>query len=133
MHSSFKGGSEKQTKRVLRALEQPKVKIFAHPTARRLDRREELDLDWDKIFEVCKNRDIWLEINSSPDRLDLPDILVREAVKNGIKLVINTDAHSLSSMRFMEFGVSVARRGWAGKSDIMNTLEYQELIKVLKL
>lgn len=129
VHSSFKGGREKQTKRVLRALEHPKVKIFAHPTSRRLDRRQELDLDWEKIFKVCKKREIWLEINSSPDRLDLPDILVREAVRKGVKLVIDTDAHTLSSMRPMEYGVSVARRGWAKKSDIMNTLSYEEFIK----
>lgn len=124
IHSSFKGSKEKQTKRVLSALQHPKAKILGHPTARKLNEREGVDFDWDKIFEFCKKHDKWLEINSWPERLDLPDILVHEAVKQGVKLIINTDSHEIGHMTGMRYGVSVARRGWAEKSDIVNTLSY---------
>lgn len=131
IHSSFKGSKEKQTKRVLSALAHPKVKILGHPTGRKLNEREGVDFDWDKIFEFCKKHDKWLEINSWPERLDLPDILVHEAVKRGVKLIINTDSHEISHMRGMRYGVSVARRGWAQKEDIVNTLEYNEIRKLI--
>lgn len=131
IHSSFKGDKKKQTKRVLKALEHPKVKIFGHPTARKLNEREEVDLDWEAIFEFCKKYDKWLEINSWPERLDLPDILVHEAVKKGVKLIINTDSHEVSHMLGMRYGVAVARRGWAEKSDIINTLSYNRLKDLL--
>ena len=107
----------------------PKVKIFGHPTGRLLGKREGIELDWDKIFALVKEKNIAFEINSWPERLDLPDTLVREAVEQGIKLVINTDAHAVSQMDGMEYGVAVARRGWASKHDIMNTLPYSEFKK----
>lgn len=131
VHSSFRGSIKAQTARVLRALAHPKAKILAHPAARRINEREEIQLDWDKLFEFCKKHDKWLEINSWWDRLDLPDTLVHEAIKSGVKLVINTDSHAVSHMTGMKYGVSVARRGWAQKSDIINTLEYDKLIKLL--
>lgn len=127
IHSSFKGSKDKQTKRVLSALAHPKVKILGHPTARKLNEREGVDFNWDKIFEFCKKHDKWLEINSWPERLDLPDILVHEAVKQGVRLIINTDSHAVEHMTGMRYGVSVARRGWAQKGDIINTLGYNRL------
>lgn len=132
LHSSFRGPKLAQTKRVLTALEHPKVKIFGHPTARKLNERPGVDLDWEKIFDFCKKNDKWLEINSWPERLDLPDSLVHEAVKRGVKLVIDTDSHAVEHMIGMRFGVAVARRGWAEKKDIVNTLSYNELARFLK-
>lgn len=131
IHSSFKGTKEKQTKRVLSALEHPKVKILGHPTARKLNEREGVDFYWEKIFELCKKYDKWLEINSWPERLDLPDVLVHDAVKYGVKLVINTDSHEVSHMTGMRYGVAVARRGWAQKGDIINTLSYNKIKEVI--
>ncbi len=131
IHSSFDLSREKMTERVLKAFSYPKVKVFAHPTARKLNERDGIDLDWDRIFEECVKRGIWLEINSDPARLDLPDILVHEAVNKGIKLVINTDTHFVDSMDNMEWGVSVARRGWAEKKDIVNTRNLKEFEKLL--
>jgi DNA polymerase (family 10) len=96
-----------------------------------LTKREGFELEWEKIFAVCKKNNIALEINAWPERLDLPDILVREAIKNGVKLVINTDAHAISQMPLMFYGVAVARRGWAKKSDIINTLTYEKFRKWL--
>lgn len=132
VHSSFRMTKEEMTKRVLTALEYPKVKILGHPTGRKLNAREGFELDWEKIFAFCLEKNIWLEINAWPDRLDLPDTLVREAVKRGVKMVINTDSHALGQLDLMCYGAAVARRGWAEKSDIVNTLGYNEFIKELK-
>lgn len=132
VHSSFRGTARRQTARVLRGLEHPKAKILAHPAARRINEREEIQLEWDKLFDFCVKNDKWLEINSWWDRLDLPDVLVREAVKAGVKLVISTDAHAASHMQGIKYGVSVARRGWAQEKDIVNTLSYREFAQLVE-
>ena len=125
IHSSFMQTKEEMTKRVTTALNfHPKVRIFGHPTGRLLGKREGYELDWGKIFDVCRKRDIALEINAHFMRLDLPDVLVREAIRHGVKLVIDTDSHAADQMYLMKYGVSVARRGWATKHDIMNTRNY---------
>lgn len=129
VHSSFRGSREEMTKRILYALSHPKVKILAHPTARKLNEREGIELDWQKIFDFCKNNNKWLEINADPMRLDLPDFLVREAVKEGVKLTLGTDSHHKDMINNMVYGVSVARRGWAEKCDIINTLSLDEFNK----
>ena len=127
IHSSFRMDSEEMTKRVLEGLAPKKVKILGHPTGRLLNKREGYELNWDKIFDFCLKNDKWLEINAWPARLDLPDSLVREAVKNGVKIIINTDAHSTEEMDLMPFGVSVARKGWAEKGDIVNALNCDKI------
>ena len=125
IHSAFNQNRKTVTDRIIRALENhPKVRIFGHPTGRLLVGREGVDADWEKVFAVCKKRDIALEINAHPNRLDLPDSLIFDAVKYGLKFCINTDTHEISGMDYMRYGVSVARRGWAKKSDIVNTLGY---------
>jgi len=132
VHSNFKMSRKEMTRRVLKALDHPKIKIFGHPTGRKLGQREGYELDWEKIFDFCLKRGKWIEINSWPDRLDLPDSLVREAMKKGVKMIINTDSHAAEHLYLMEFGVSVARRGWAEKEDIVNTLPYDKINKLLK-
>ncbi len=132
IHSSFELDRDVQTKRVLTALAHPKVKIFAHPTGRKLNEREGAELNWPEIFEFCLKNNKWIEINADPMRLDLPDTLVHEAVKLGVKLTFGTDAHHTDGMNNMMFGVSVARRGWAKKSDIINTRGLEEFKKILK-
>ena len=131
IHSSFSSSKDEMTKRVLSALSHPKVKIFAHPTARKINEREGIELDWPEIFEFCKKNNKWLEINADPMRLDLPDFLVREAVKGGIKMTLGTDSHHVDMMDNMEYGVAVARRGWAKKSDIINCLSLEDFEKVV--
>lgn len=132
LHSSFTQKSPVITKRIIDALKSnPKVRMFGHPTARLLGKREGVDADWEAVFEVCKNKDIALEINAYPDRLDLTDTLVFDAVKKGLKFVINTDAHAKEHMDLMRYGVSVARRGWATKRDILNTMGYNDFRKWL--
>ncbi len=133
IHSSFGLNREKMTERVLRALDNPKVKIFAHPTARKLNEREGIDLNWEKVFQTILAKDIWLEINADPSRLDLPDTLVHEAVKRGVKMTLGTDSHHIDGMDNMRWGVSVARRGWAEKVDIINTLSLEKFKSILGL
>jgi DNA polymerase (family 10) len=131
IHTSFRQDRQTMTKRVLSALDHPKVKFFAHPTARLLGEREGVELDWDKLFDYCLQQHKWLEIDGWPNRLDLPDSLVHEAIKRGIKLVVDTDSHAADHMRFMRYAVSVARRGWATRYDIINTQSLKEVNKVL--
>jgi len=132
IHSSFRQVKNFMTKRILSALAHPKVKIFAHPTARKINEREGVEIDWDIIFEYCLKNKKWLEINCDPMRLDLPDILVKEAVQLGVKMTLGTDAHHKDGLNNMIWGVSVARRGWAEKKDIINSLPLKEFEKMLE-
>jgi DNA polymerase (family X) len=132
IHSSFNTNKKDMTKRILAGLSHPKAKILAHPTGRMINERPGYELDFDQIFDFCKKNNKALEINSWPQRLDLSDVLIREAIGNGVKLVINTDSHDLSHMNLMRYGVATARRGWATKNDILNALPYNELIEWLK-
>ena len=113
IHSSFAMEKQQMTNRILKGLSHPKAKIFAHPTGRLIGKREGYEADWVKIFDFCRQNNKALEINSYPDRLDLADFMVRAAVKNGNKLIINTDSHDIEHMQQIGYGVSVARRGWA--------------------
>src|SRR3989344_2015569 len=132
IHSSFSQSRDAMTKRVLSGLAHPKVKIFAHPTARRLNWRESIELNWPEIFDFCVKHNKWLEINADPVRLDLPDNLVRDAVSKGVKLTLGTDSHGITQMANMKYGVDVARRGWATKGDIINSLSLSEFKEVIK-
>jgi DNA polymerase (family 10) len=130
LHSVFTQDRKTMTKRIITALEgNPKVRIFGHPTGRLLGKREGVDADWREVFGACKAHDIALEINASPMRLDLPDTLVFDAVKEKITFCIDTDSHDVDGMGYMKYGVSVARRGWATKHDISNALEYNDFTK----
>ncbi|HYK09014.1 MAG TPA: PHP domain-containing protein [Candidatus Eisenbacteria bacterium] len=129
IHSSFSTDIEKMTKRVLQGLSHPKAKILSHPTGRLINQRPGYQLDWEKIFAFCKDNNKALEINAWPERTDLPDTLIREAIAHGIKMTIDTDSHATSHMSLMQYGVWNARRGWAEKKDILNTLEYNEFNK----
>ncbi len=132
IHSSFGMSKEKMTQRILAGLSHPKVKILAHPTGRLFGSRESYDVDWDTLFDFCKTHNKALEINAWPERTDLPDTLIQEAIKHGVKMVIDTDSHEVSHMDLMQYGVYNARRGWAEKKDILNTLGYNEFAKWLK-
>ena len=127
LHSAFTQERAVVTKRLERALiSNPKVRVLGHPTGRLIGSREGVDADWPKIFEVAHDHDIALEINSYPDRLDLPDSLVYDARKIGVRFSIDTDAHAAEHMDLMQYGVSVARRGWLTKDDIVNCMNYNK-------
>ncbi len=119
------------TRRVVAALENPYVTILGHPTARILGRREPTRLDVDRTIEAALDNGQVLEVNAYPDRLDLSDVHVRKAVDAGVRISIDTDAHSLPELDFMEYGVHNARRGWAEKNDVLNTLSYDGLLNFL--
>lgn len=120
IHSQFNQDREITTKRILSALAHPKVKILGHPTGRLIGKRQGVDADWEEIFEYCAKNGKLVEINSSPDRLDLPYDLIRLASEKGVKFVINTDTHDTDHMDFMKMGVWMARRGWLTRKDVMN-------------
>ncbi len=132
IHSSFNTNKKDMTKRIINGLSHPKAKILSHPTGRLLNQRPGYELDWDTLFDFCKKNNKALEINASPLRLDLPDTLVHEAIKYGVKMVIDTDSHDQSHMDMMKYGISVARRGWATKDAVLNTLPYDKLITWLR-
>lgn len=126
IHSSFGMDEKKMTERVLRGLSHPKAKILAHPTGRLIGKRSGYTLNFEKIFDYAKEHKKALEINSWPERLDLPDTLIKQAKTQGVKMVIDTDSHATAHMDLMRYGIALARRGWAEKSDILNTLEYNK-------
>ncbi len=128
LHSSFQMPKEAMTKRILKGFSHPAARILAHPTGRLLGKREGVDPDWETIFRFCLEHDKALEINAFPNRLDLPDTLVREAVKRGVKLSLGTDAHCKEDLNLMKYGVSVARRGWAETKNIINTWSYDKVL-----
>lgn len=132
IHSSFSMTRDDMTKRVIQGLSHPKAKILAHPTGRMLNQRPGYELDFEKIFDFCVKFNKALEINSWPARLDLPDSIVKQAVQNKVKFVINTDSHAVWQMELMKYGIAMARRGWAQKSDILNTLGYNEFADWLR-
>jgi len=128
IHSVFNLDREEMTKRVINGLSHKKAKILAHPTGRLINSRSGYDLNWEKIFEFCKKNNKALEINSSPLRLDLPDSIIKMAVEAKVKMIIDTDSHAIDQMSLQRYGVSMARRGWATKNDILNTLAYNEFL-----
>jgi DNA polymerase (family 10) len=132
VHSYFSLTRDEQTKRVIRAIENPNVDIIFHPTGRKIKQRGEINLDMDAVIAAAKRTGTALEVNASPDRLDLRDEYIRKAVKAGVKLVINSDAHSKSAFDWLELGIAQARRGWAAKSDVLNTRSVDELLKWLR-
>ena len=132
VHSNFKMSKKDMTERICRAMENPHVDIIAHPTARVIQRREGYEVDFDKILECAKKTNTVLEINSYPDRLDLNDVHIKRAIEAGVELSIGTDSHSKTQLHNIELGIAQARRGWAEKKDIINTMDYEELLKFLK-
>ena len=132
IHSHFSLSKEEQTKRLITAMYNPHVDILFHPTCRIIQERPPLDIDFDKLIGVSKETNTILEIDSSPERLDLQDEYIKLAVDNGCTLIIDSDAHDKSHFHFLKFGVSQARRGWAERKDIVNTLPLDKFLKSLK-
>lgn len=131
IHSKFKMNQKKMTSRIVKALENKYVKVLNHPTGRIINKRNPYDLDFEQVLEVAKENNKFLEINCMPDRLDLNDTHIRKAVENGVKLVINTDAHNTSHLRYMQLGIWQARRGWATKDDVLNCLTLKKLQAIM--
>lgn len=132
IHSNFSLSKDIQTERLIKAAKNPNIDILFHPTGRIINKREGYSIDVEKIINTaCETRTV-LEINSSYNRLDLRDEHIRLAVQNGVKLAINSDAHHPVHFAYLLFGIGQARRGWAEKMDIINTLKVDTLLKELK-
>jgi DNA polymerase (family 10) len=129
IHSGFKQEREKMTKRIVRALENPLVRILVHPSGRLLGARDPYEVDIDEVMETAKRYGKALEINAYFERLDLDDIHCRKAKEMGIPLAIGTDSHHLDQMWMISLGVAVARRGWLEKKDVLNTMSLKEILK----
>ena len=132
VHSNLKMDRKTMTQRIITAMKNPHVDIIAHPTGRILQKRDEYLVDFDKVLQVAKQTKTILEISSSPQRLDLRDIYIRRAKQEGIKMIINTDAHIRDQLDLMEFGISQARRGWLEKESVVNTYSIDKLLKSFK-
>ena len=132
VHSQMKMSKEKMTERIITAMENSHVDVIAHLTGRVIGRREEYKIDFDKILRVAKETGTILEINANPTRLDLKDADIKKAKEFGVKMIIGSDAHQNEQMGYMKFGVWQARRGWAEKKDIVNTMSFEKISAFFK-
>jgi DNA polymerase (family 10) len=132
VHSHFNLPRQEMTERIVRAMRNPHADILFHPTGRVIQKREPYDVDMDAIIKTAKETGTALEIDAYPDRLDLKDEHIRKAVEAGVRLAIDSDAHSVNHIRYLEFGVAQARRGWAEKKDVINTKPLKEFLSCLK-
>jgi len=131
VHSGLRQDKETITARVVGAMRNPHVDVIGHPSGRLLGRREASQVDLDRVLQVAAETGTILEINARPKRLDLDDIRVRRAVDQGVDLCINSDAHSISGLGVMDYGVATARRGWAEARHIVNTWPLERLRRLL--
>jgi DNA polymerase (family 10) len=132
VHSYFNLDRAEMTERVLVAIENPYTQIIAHPTGRLLLRRDAIDYDMQKILEACAKNGVAMECNSYPDRLDLKDVYLRMCKDRGVKVVISTDSHNTANLAFIRYGVTMARRGWLEKHDVINTLPTEQFLAALR-
>jgi DNA polymerase (family 10) len=132
VHSRMTMPAEEMTTRLLRALENPFVRILGHPTGRQILKRDPFAFDLEKVFEAAQKHHVILELNGNPERLDLCDRHVKLARDRGMKIVISTDAHAPEHFTLMRYGVTTARRGWMEKSGVLNTLPPEKLLAGLR-
>ncbi len=132
VHSYFNLPKEEQTKRIVRAMKNPHVDILFHPTGRVLNKRPACEVDMDEIIETAVSTGTVLEVDAWPDRLDLKDEYVRRCVEKGVKIAIDSDAHSVTHFAYLEYGISQARRGWATRKDVVNAWPLEKMLQMLK-
>ena len=132
VHSYFNLDRVEMTERMLAAIENPYTQIIGHPTGRLLLKRQELPYDMDKVLDACARTGVAMECNSYPDRLDLKEVYLRTCKEKGVKVVISTDSHNTANLSFIRYGVTMARRGWLEKNDIVNTLPVKEFLSALR-
>ncbi|MEH7504306.1 DNA polymerase/3'-5' exonuclease PolX [Neobacillus drentensis] len=131
IHSAFSQPKEKIMERLKNALTNAHVDLIAHPTGRKIGRREGYDVDIDLLIQLAKETKTALELNANPNRLDLAAEYLRRAQDAGVKILINTDAHKMDTLKHMEIGVSAAKKGWIRKSSVLNALDKNDLLEFL--
>ena len=132
VHSHFNLSRSAQTDRIICAMENPNVDIIFHLTGRIINRRAPIEIDIDEIIKAAKRTGTILEINAYPDRADIRDEYIRKCVRAGVKMSIDSDAHSIEHFKLLEFGIAQARRGWAEKKDIINAWPLEKMLSFLK-
>jgi DNA polymerase (family 10) len=132
IHTKFDLPGEQQTERIIRAMDNPHFNILGHPTGRHIGKRPPYDVDLERVMGAALERGCFLEINASPERLDLNDVYAKLAKEMGLNLVISTDAHHVNGLSNMKYGVWQARRGWLEPDDVLNTRSWQDLLDTLK-
>ena len=132
VHSYFNLPKKEQTERLVRAMRNKNVDILFHPTGRIINKRPAYEVDMDEIIKVAKETGTILEIDAFPDRSDLKDEHIRKCVQKGVKLAIDSDAHSVTHFPYLEYGIAQARRGWAAKSDVINAWPLEKMLSFLK-
>ena len=132
IHSRMTQSFEEMTTRILKALENPFVRILGHPTGRQILRREPFSFDIEKVFLAAQKLGVILELNANAERLDLCDRHVKLAHDRGMKIIISTDAHRPEHFKLMRYGVVTARRGWMEKRDVLNTQPPEKLLASLR-
>jgi DNA polymerase (family X) len=132
VHSHFDQPRTEMTRRFVRACENPRVNIIGHPSTRKIGKRSSVDVDWSELFRACAATGTALEINSHPDRLDLPSEHIRAARDAGVKFSIDTDSHAAGHLEFLRYGVGTAQRGWLTSDDVINTWPLDRLSDFLR-
>jgi DNA polymerase (family 10) len=132
VHSQFGLTRARQTGRILRALDNPHVRLLAHPTGRLIDEREPYDIDMPAVVRKARERGIALELNAHPERLDLIDTHCRMCRDAGVPVAINSDAHATGDFAYLRYGIGQARRGWLGRDDVLNTRALPALLAFLE-
>jgi DNA polymerase (family X) len=133
IHTSFGMGSRKMTDRLVAAIEHPLVDAIGHPTGRKIEKRQPYELDMDRVIDAAVRTGTMIEINASPDRRDLNDVHARAAADAGVRILVNSDAHSLRDIReYRRYGIATARRAWLTAAQVANTLPWEELAKLRK-
>jgi DNA polymerase (family X) len=132
VHTAFGMGEQAMTERMIAAIEHPLVDAIGHPTGRKIERREPYPLDLEAVFVAAARTGTMLEINANPDRRDLSEVHARAAVRAGVRIVIDSDAHRTATLANMRWGVATARRAWLRSEDVANTRPWRELATLRK-
>ncbi|OHA46774.1 MAG: DNA polymerase III [Candidatus Terrybacteria bacterium RIFCSPLOWO2_01_FULL_44_24] len=132
VHSYFNMSRHDMTKRIIKAISNPHVDIFFHPTGRIINKRAPYEVDMDEVIAAAKRTGTVLEANAYWQRLDLKDEYIRKAVSAGVKIAIDSDAHSIAGLNVLHYGIAQARRGWTEKRSVINTYPLKQMLKALK-
>ncbi len=132
VHSKFNLGRKEQTRRIIRAMDNPRFSVLGHPTGRLIGEREPYDVDMEAVIAAAAERGCFLEVNCHPERLDLNEYHCKAAREAGVLLAVSTDAHSTADLDNMRRGLDQSRRGWLEAGDILNTRALKELLPLLK-
>ena len=132
VHTAFGMGQAAMTKRMVRAIEHPLVDAIGHPTGRMIEKREPYAVDLGAVGDAAARTGTLLEINANPDRRDLSDVHARNAVRAGVTIVIDSDAHKTETLANMRWGIATAKRAWLTKKDVANTKSWHELERTRK-